>query len=215
MRLTRQHRSGTIAAMTTARRAFVLALSWIAVVIPWPMLVAEAQTLDEEVESALRELVETTPAARNLVPTAKGILVFPNIFRENYAFGVQSGYGSLIMGGKIVGYYSTTSIAYGLQAGVLPFGYALFLMTDTAVMRLEQPGGWDVGKDPRVKIVRRGDTQKPDSMDSQSGTMDATRGTMAPRPVPVRADTYAFILGDTDLMTGVGIEGWSIVKVNP
>jgi len=38
---------------------------------------------------------------------------------------------------------------------------------------------------------------------------------MAPRPAPVRADTYAFILGDTDLMTGVGIEGWSIVKVNP
>jgi hypothetical protein len=49
--------------MTTARLALVVALSWIAVVIPWPMLVAEAQTLDEEVESALRELMETTPTA--------------------------------------------------------------------------------------------------------------------------------------------------------
>ena len=197
------------------RPSFALIL-WAGAATLWgPALVAEAQDLDSEVVAALRRLYETTPAARDLGATAKGVVVFPDIFRENYAFGVQSGYGALIAGGKIAAYYSTTSIAYGLQAGVLPFGYALFLMTDAAVMRLEQPGGWDVGKDPHVKIVRRGDSQKPDSMDSQSGTMDATRGTMAPRPVPVRADTYAFILGDTDLMTGVGIEGWSIVKVNP
>ena len=193
--------------MTTACRAFVLALSWIAVVSPWPALVAEAQTLDEEVESALRELVETTPAARNLVPTAKGILVFPNIFRENYAFGVQSGYGALIMGSKIVGYYSTASIAYGLQAGVLPFGYALFLMTEAALARLGQPNGWNVGRDPGVALLSTGTPEKPDSMDTPGGTM--TR-----RPT-ARTDTYAFILGETGLMTGVGMEGWSIVRVTP
>jgi hypothetical protein len=200
--------------MTASRLAFVLALSWIAVVIPWPALVAEAQTLDEEVESALRELVETTPAARNLLPTAKGILVFPNIFRENYAFGVQSGYGALIMGRKIVGYYATTSIAYGLQAGVLPFGYALFLMTEAALSRLGQSNGWNVGRDPGVAILFTGTPQKPDTMDTQGGTMDATGGTMTRRPT-ARTDTYAFILGDTDLITGVGMEGWRIVRVTP
>src|SRR5215510_12651733 len=161
MRLTRQRRSGTIAAMTTARHAFVLALSLVVVVTPWPALVAEAQTLDEEVEAALRDLVDTTPAARNLLPTVKGILVFPSIFRENYAFGVQSGYGALILGGKIVGYYSTTSIAYGLQAGVLPFGYALFLMTEAALARLGQANGWNVGRDPDVAILSTGTPQKP------------------------------------------------------
>jgi lipid-binding SYLF domain-containing protein len=200
--------------MTNARRALVLALSWIAMAIPWPALVAEAQTLDEEVESALRELVGTTPAARNLLPTARGILVFPNIFRENYAFGVQSGYGALIMGGKIVGYFSTTSIAYGLQAGVLPFGYALFLMTEAALSRLGQPDGWNVGRDPGVAILPTGTPQKPDNMDTQGGTMDATGGTLTRRPT-ARTDTYAFILGDTGLMTGVGMEGWRIVRVTP
>jgi hypothetical protein len=200
--------------MTAARLASVLVFSWIALVIPWPALVAEAQTLDEEVESALRELVETTPAARNLLPAAKAILVFPNIFRENYAFGVQSGYGALIMGGKIVGYYSTTSIAYGLQAGVLPFGYALFLMTEAALARLGQPNGWNVGRDPGVALLSTGTPQKPDTMDTQGGTMDATGGTMTRRPT-ARTDTYAFVLGDTNLMTGVGMEGWSIVRVTP
>jgi len=200
--------------MTAARLALVLALSWMVAVISWPALVAEAQTLDEEVEAALRELVDTTPAARNLLPTVKGIVVFPNIFRENYAFGVQSGYGALIVGGKVVGYYSTTSIAYGFQAGVLPFGYALFLMTEAALSRLGQANGWNVGRDPGVAILPTGTPQKPDRMDTQGGTMDATGGTLTRRPT-ARTDTYAFILGDTDLMTGVGMEGWSIVRVTP
>ena len=93
---------------------------------------------------ALTRLYDTTPAARDLAATAKGILVFPDISRENYNYtlGLQAGNGALIEGGRLVGYYATTSITYGLQAGVLPFGYALFLMTDSARGRLEQSGGW-------------------------------------------------------------------------
>ena len=52
--------------------------------------------------------------ARDLAPAAKGILVFPEIFRENYIFGVQAGNGALLIGGRIVGYYTASSIAYGL-----------------------------------------------------------------------------------------------------
>ena len=89
-----------------------------------------------------------------LAATAEGIAVFPYISRGNYLFGAPSGYGALIVGEKIAGYYATTSIAYGLKAG------------------------------------------------------------LTPRP-QVKADSYAFVLGDTDLMTGVGIEGGRIVMANP
>lgn len=175
----------------------------------------QGQTLDQEVVGALTRLYDTTPAARELAKTAKGILVFPDVFRENYAFGVQSGNGALIVGNKIVGYYVTTSIAYGLQAGVLPFGYALFLMTDSALGRPDQSGGWQVGKDPGLVIMRTGAAPTPDgNMDTQGGTMDATRGTMARRPI-AHTDTYAFVIGETDLMTGVGVEGWSINRISP
>src|SRR5262245_17448583 len=194
------------------RAAFLLAPLCMAAALPPPAAFAEAQNFDSELDAALRRLYQTTPEARELAATAKGIAVFPYIFTENYMFGIQSGYGALIVGGRIVGYYVTDSVTYGLQSGILPFGYVLFLMTDAAVTRLEEPGGWDVGKDPRVSIVRRG--AKPDSTDTQSGTLDATSGTMAQRP-PARADTYAFVLGETDLMTGVGIQGWRIVKLNP
>jgi hypothetical protein len=50
--------------MTTACLVFALALSWLAVVIPRPALVAEAQTLDEEAKSTLRR-----PAGPPRAPT--------------------------------------------------------------------------------------------------------------------------------------------------
>ena len=176
---------------------------------------ADAQNLDREVEATLRSLYDSTPAARDLAATAKGILVFPDVFRENYAFGVLSGNGALLIGGKIVGYYTASSIAYGLPAGAFPFGSVLFLMTDSALARLEQRGGWEVGKDPQVVIMPAGPTEPTDgTMDTQAGTMDATSGTMA-RRTTARPDTYAFVLGETGLMTGVGRQGWKITKASP
>lgn len=59
----------------------------------------------------------------------------------------------------------------------------------------------------------RAEGARADSTDTQSGTLDAMGGTMAQRPA-TQIDTYAFVIGETDLMTGVGIQGWRIVKVN-
>ena len=87
-------------------------------------------------------------------------------------------------------------------------------MTEAALARLGQPNGWNVCRDPGVALLSAGTPEKPDSMDTQGGTMDATGGTMSRRPT-ARTDTYAFILGETGLMTGVGMEGWSIVRVTP
>src|SRR5262245_10769155 len=123
------------------RAGFLLTLLWAAVALPSPAAVAEAQNFDSEVDAALRRLYQTTPEARELAATAKGIAVFPYIFTENYMFGIQSGYGALIVGGRSVGYYVTDSVTYGLQAGIMPFGSLLCLMAHAALTRLEEPGG--------------------------------------------------------------------------
>jgi len=39
---------------------------------------------------------------------------------------------ALSSSGKAAGYYSTVQVSYGLQAGIQKYGYALFLMTDSA-----------------------------------------------------------------------------------
>jgi lipid-binding SYLF domain-containing protein len=178
-------------------------------------VVAHAQSLHTEVEATLTSLYETTPAAKNLAPKAAGILVFPDIFKERFSVGVQSGNGALLIDGKIVGYYTASSVAYGLQAGALPVASVLFLMTDSALSRIDQRGGWEVGKDPRVVVMPARAPAIPDgAIDTQAGTMDATSGTMVPHTT-ARADIYAFVLGEAGLMTGVGREGWKIIKVGP
>jgi lipid-binding SYLF domain-containing protein len=194
-----------------------IALAIVAALLTGPRSAAgaDAQSLDRQVEATLRSLYDTTPAARDLAGTAKGILVFPEIARDNYVLGLQSGHGALLVDGKIVAYYATTSVIYGMQAGVLPFGYALFLITDSALSRLDQRGGWEVGKDAGVVIVPAGTTAMPGgTMDTRAGTIDATAGTMTTR-TRGRADAYAFVIGETALMTGVGAQGWKIIKANP
>jgi lipid-binding SYLF domain-containing protein len=203
--------------MRRSRARRTLALVGLAALLTGPLWAAfaEAQSLDRQVEATLKSLYETTPAARELARTAKGILVFPEIARDNYVLGLQTGHGALLVGGKIVAHYTATSVIYGSQAGVLPFGYALFLVTDAALNRLNQSGGWEVGKDAGVHIMPAGTATLPDgTMDKQAGTMDAAAGTMTNR-TKARGEAYAFVIGDTSIMTGVGVQGWKIIKAGP
>jgi len=103
-------------------------------------------------------------------------------------FGVQSGNGALLVGGKIVGYYVTTSIAYGLQAGVLPFGYALFLMTDSALDASTRAavGRW-AGTGCRHHA--HGSAPTPTEPWTLRGNHGRDGGTMARRPTSVLTST--------------------------
>jgi lipid-binding SYLF domain-containing protein len=196
-----------------ARLALAVALLGTLLATPWSAPRVGAQTFDAQVEYTLRGLYETTPAARQLARTAKGILVFPEITRDNYVYGLlQSGSGALLVNGRVVSYYEISSVVYGMQAGVLSFAGALFLMSDDSLRRLDQGGGWEVGKDGSVVVLAAGSSAMPESaLNVQTGTLESTGGTMA-SPVKGRADVYAFVIGETSLMTGVEREGWKIVK---
>jgi lipid-binding SYLF domain-containing protein len=117
-----------------------------------------------------------------------------------------------VVNGRIVSYYEISSVVYGMQAGVLSFAGALFLMSDDSLRRLDHDGGWEVGKDGSVVVVAAGSGAMPESaLNAQTGTMESTGGTMASH-AKGRADVYAFVIGETSLMTGVDREGWKIVK---
>lgn len=58
--------------------------------------------------------------------------------------------------GKTVGYYNTLAASYGLQAGAQTFGYAMFLMNDSALDYLKRSQGWEVGVGPTVVIMDEG-----------------------------------------------------------
>jgi len=97
--------------------------------------------IDRGVNSALEELYNKYPAARDLSKNAKAVLVFPEIIKDGFVEGGLYGEGTLRKGSKTVGYYNTVAASYGLQAGLQKYGHALFFITNSAIAYLDRING--------------------------------------------------------------------------
>jgi lipid-binding SYLF domain-containing protein len=146
--------------------------------------------------AALNRLYARAPAAKALAPKARAILVFPSVTKAGLGIGGQYGDGALIRNGKAVAYYNTAGASYGLQAGVQTYGYAMFLMTDSAVAALDKASGFEVGVGPSVVVVDEG-------MAKQTTTTTMNK------------DIYAFVFAQKGLMAGLGVQGNKITRINP
>ncbi|MGZ9058661.1 MAG: twin-arginine translocation pathway signal protein, partial [Burkholderiaceae bacterium] len=78
---------------------------------------ASAAELSRDAQAALQSLYAKVPAAKTIGAKAQAVLVFPKITKAGLGIGGQYGDGALIKGGKTVGYYNTTGLSTGLQAG--------------------------------------------------------------------------------------------------
>jgi lipid-binding SYLF domain-containing protein len=135
--------------MKSMLRAFILLL----VSIP---LIARAQVIDGDLDhaaaAALNALYASSPAARVLAETAKGVLVFPDVRTSSLVEGAQAGDGVMFSDGKIAGYYSVGGLEADMEAGAQSCSYALFFMSDVALERVNDPDGLDIGRDPNIVI---------------------------------------------------------------
>ena len=95
---------------------------------------ASAAEIDRDVDVALKKLYDTVQGSKVLAASARGILVFPSIVKSGIIVGAQYGDGAIRKNNQTVGYYITVAASYALQAGVQTFGYALFFMTDAALV---------------------------------------------------------------------------------
>ncbi|HEY6008977.1 MAG TPA: lipid-binding SYLF domain-containing protein [Geobacteraceae bacterium] len=175
---------------------FLLAL----VVHPRLTYAASKADIDRDAKAALETLYQSTPAARQLAEKAKGILVFPSIFKGGLIVGAQYGDGALFKNGKVVGYYNSVAGSYGLQAGVQKFGYAMFFMNDAALAYLNKSKGWEIGVGPSVVVV--------DKESAVAFGKSLTTSTL-------KDDIYAFIFSQKGLMAGLGLQGSKITRIEP
>ncbi|WP_431824310.1 YSC84-related protein [Burkholderia sp. F1] len=151
--------------------------------------------LDQDAQAALANLYAATPQAKDVAAKAKGILVFPSVVRAGFIAGASHGTGELIEGGKVTGYYATTSVTYGLQAGVQTYGYVMMFMSDKALDNLKTSPGFEVGMAPTVVIGDAG------------AARNLTTATL-------QSDIYAFIFDQKGLMAGIGLRGSKITRLN-
>ena len=155
-----------------------------------------ATEIDSGADVAIEKLYVSTPAAKELSEGAKGMLIFPHVFKAGLVVGGQYGEGALREGGKTTGYYSTLAASFGLQAGGQTFGYAMFFMTDKALNYLKESSGWEVGVGPSIVVV-------------DEGLAKSLTTTTA------KDDIYVFFFDQKGLMAGLGLQGSKISKITP
>lgn len=185
--------------MTKHIRFVQAALIFAMVAMPFmslqPAVAASAEEIDREVAAALKLLYHHTPKAKELGAKAKGILVFPSIYKAGFIVGAQVGEGALLVNGKTAGYYNTVAGSYGYQAGVQKFSYVMFFMTDSATEYLNNSDGWELGVGPSIVVVDAG----------KAKTLTTTTA---------KDDIYAFIFAQKGLMAGLGLQGSKITKID-
>ena len=159
-----------------------------------PASAEDRGALVADARRAYNTLVAKVPAAKALGKDAVAVLVFPKITKAGLMIGGQSGDGVLLKAGKASGYYNTSGVSYGLQAGAQQFGYAMFFMNDKALAALTANDGFEVGVGPSVVVVDEGMGKSATS-------------------VTMKDDVYAFIFGQKGLMAGIGLQGNKITRI--
>jgi lipid-binding SYLF domain-containing protein len=180
---------------------FAIALSVIAVFTGAPALRAVADDasdrakIDTDVKASIAELYKTVGGSKELAAKAKGILVFPSVYKAGFGVGAQYGKGALLIKQRPVAYYSTAAASFGFQAGAQERSLVFMFMTDEALHKFQNTNGWDVGGDATVTAVKTG----------VNGAID-----FASVNQPVVAIAYA----NAGLMADLSLKGTKVSKLD-
>ncbi|CAB3750727.1 BPSL1445 family SYLF domain-containing lipoprotein [Paraburkholderia humisilvae] len=155
---------------------------------------SKRQSIDASVDGTMSRLFSTVSGSRELVGKARGVLVFPSVIQVGFVIGGQYGEGALRVDGSSVGYYSTISGSFGLQAGAQSKALIFLFMTQDALDRFRSADGWSVGADASVALVKVG----------ANGVVDSTTATA---PVEV------FVLTNAGLMADVSLAGTKVTRL--
>jgi len=151
--------------------------------------------INSSADATLTRLYETSPQSRELVQSAKGVLVFPSVLSAGFIVGAQYGKGVLRVNGVDSGYYSTAGGSVGFQAGAQSKAVILLFMTDESLAQFRNSNGWTAGADATVAVANVG----------ANGSITTNT---AQQPI------IGFIMNNSGLMAGVSLEGVKISKMN-
>ncbi|MDM8357402.1 BPSL1445 family SYLF domain-containing lipoprotein [Pandoraea communis] len=155
---------------------------------------SKSAAIDASVDATLSRLYSTVKGSRELVAKSRGVLVFPDVIQAGFIVGGQSGNGALRIGGNSVGYYNTSSLSVGLQAGAQSKAIVFLFMTQSALDEFRHSEGWAAGAGASVALVKVG----------ANGAVDTTTAT---------APVQVVVMTNTGLMGDVSINGTKVTKL--
>jgi lipid-binding SYLF domain-containing protein len=156
---------------------------------------ATAKEIDTGVEVALERFAKEVKGGKEFLDSAKGVLVFPDVYKGGLGIGGQYGEGALLTGGKTMDYYNTVSASFGFQAGGQVYTLIFAFMQQEALEKFRQSKGWEVGVDASVALIKVGAGKPLNTMN-------------------IKDPIVAFVLGQKGLMFDLSLQGTKITKLD-
>jgi len=152
-----------------------------------------ARDIDEGIEVALKTVREKN-SGKEILNKAKGILVFPGVFKAGIGIGGEYGEGGLRVRNKTVAYYSIAAASIGFQLGGQKKSIVMAFMTDDALKQFRDSDGWRAGVDASVAVITIG-----------AGTEPST--------ATINQPVVAFVFGQKGLMYDLSLKGTKVSKI--
>jgi lipid-binding SYLF domain-containing protein len=159
-----------------------------------PVQAASAAEIDHEVDQTLMDF-RKIDGANAFLGIAKGVLVFPKVYKAGIGIGGEYGEGALRVGGKTVDYYSTAAASIGFQLGAQAKSIVVIFTEASALAKFRESEGWKVGVDGSVALVDIG----------AGKAVDTTN---------IKDPVIGFIFGQKGLMYNLTLEGAKFSKLN-
>ena len=153
-----------------------------------------ANEIDTSVDLALEQFKKDIKGGDEFLKSAKGVLVFPSVFKAGVGVGGEYGEGALRIGGLTVDYYSTAAASIGFQLGAQSKRIIIVFMQDDALKKFRESKGWKAGVDGSVALIEIG----------TGGTIDTTN---------IKDPIIGFVFGNKGLMLNLTLEGSKYTKI--
>ena len=154
-----------------------------------------AREIDTSVDVALERFNKEVKGAEEFLKSAKGVLIFPSVFKAGFVFGGEYGEGALRINGKTVDYYSTVAGSWGLQIGAQKKTVILVFMISEALKKFRTSSGWEAGVDGSVALVDIGAGRALDTSN-------------------IKDPIVGFVFGQKGLMANLTFEGSKYTKLD-
>jgi lipid-binding SYLF domain-containing protein len=190
-----------VLSMDVRRRLYAAAVSAVCLSIMLGCILAKdsyaatAKEIDVSVDVALKRFQNEIKGGKEFIKSAKGVLVFPSVYKAGFVVGGEYGEGALRIGGKNVDYYNTVAGSWGLQIGAQKKSVIIVFMTEQALKDFRNSSGWKAGVDGSVALVTVGVGESIDSTN-------------------IKDPIVGFVFGQKGLMANLTLEGSKFTKMD-
>lgn len=152
------------------------------------------RAVDAESDAALARLYHDVSGSREVIQSAAGVLVLPNVVSGGLIFGAAGGNGVLRVADKSASYWRMSEAQVGLLGGGQSQSIFVVFLTPEALAGFTKSSGWTAGFDKTVAV-------------SSVGKNGPIKAPTQQQPIA------AYVLTNAGLMAGVSFQGTKFTRL--